>query len=101
MGQDVVQVHQAFLTGDVSQHLSISLSNVARALHRPKLRTLNCHSPLPVQKAVFGLAPGLRGTCQYLLRRSREENQDEPETRDSSMRGSGYKSFLVTLFSGL
>lgn len=71
--------------------LSISLSNVAGALHRPKLRTRNCHNPWLVQKAVFGLASGLRGTCQYLLCRSSEENQDELDTRssDSSMQGSG------------
>lgn len=34
----------------------------------------------------------LRGTCQYLLHRSNEENQEEPATksRDSSMWGSGW-----------
>ena len=72
-------------------------------MHRPKLRTRNCHNPLSVQKAVFCLASGLRGTYQYPLRRSSEENQEEPDTKssDSSILGNGYESFLVTLFSGL
>ena len=83
--------------------LSMSLSKVAGALHRPKLRTRNCHNPLSVQKAVFGLSSGLTGTCKYPLRWSSEENQEESDTKssDSSILGNGYESFLVTLFSGL
>lgn len=102
MDQDVVKVDQTFLSGNVSQH-PLSHSNVAGALHRPKQRTLNCHNTLPVQNTVFGMASGLRGTCQYLLRRFKEEYQDEPDTKskDPSMQGSGYESFLVTLCSSL
>lgn len=52
--------------------------------------------PAPFPSAVrtwLGCCTGqkLQGTCQYPLRRSNEENQDELDTksRDSSMQGNG------------
>ena len=44
---------------------SISLWNVAGALHNPKGNTLNSKSPSRVQNAVFCLSSGCISTCQY------------------------------------
>ena len=94
MGQDVIQIHQTSLTGDASQHpVHESFEGcwgVAQAeTEDPKL-------PQPV----FGLASGLRGTCQYPLHRSSEKKPDI-KISDSLILGNGYESFVVTLFSGL
>lgn len=70
---------------------SMSLSNVAGALHKPKGITVNCHKPSPVEKAVFSLASLSSSTCQYPLLRSNEENHLEPAnaSRAVSIRGNG------------
>lgn len=64
---------------------------------------MNCHKPPLVMNAVLGLASGAKGTCQYPLHRSREENQEDPTTvsKASLMHGRRYGSFLVTLLRGL
>lgn len=57
--------------------------------------TRNCHSPLLVQKPVFGLNSGDSGNCQYPLLRSIVEIQEDPATwsRLSLTLGRGYESF--------
>ena len=72
------------------------------ALQSPNGMTVNCHSPEPVVKAVLGRASGDRGTCQYPLLRSSEENQ-EPliPSRASLTQGRGYESLTVISFTGL
>ena len=77
---------------------------VAGALQRPKRTWLNSNSwPLLVRKAVFSLSRSWIGTCQYLLLRSRVENQRAPysESRRSSMRGMGCASFIAAALSCL
>ena len=43
---------------------SVNLSNVAGALHKLKGMTVNCHSPFPIENAVFSLAVSSILTCQ-------------------------------------
>lgn len=104
MDQYVIQVDQTFLSANVRQHLLHPPFKRGRGIVQAKTKDLKLPQPSAGTKSpVFGLASRLRGTCQYPLRRSSEENQDEPDTksRDSSMRGNGYESFLVTPFNGL
>ncbi|KAH9513328.1 hypothetical protein Btru_034641 [Bulinus truncatus] len=63
--------------------LRLGRSKVAGALHKPKGITVNCHRPLPVEKAVFSLSLGCNPTCQYPLFKSRVEKICEPETKES------------------
>jgi hypothetical protein len=58
--------------------VSISLSNVARALQKLKGMTVNCHNPWPVNNAVFSLLSRCTSTCQFLLFRSRVQNHLAP-----------------------
>ena len=68
---------------------SISRSKVAGPLQSPNGMTLNCHSPWPVEKAVFSLELSSSWTCQYPLLRSRVENHSTPDNASmvSSIRG--------------
>ena len=71
--------------------LSVSRSNIADALQRPKSMTLNCNSPCLMEEAVLGRASVASATCQYPLERCRELNQLEPVmcSNASSIRGIG------------
>lgn len=62
--------------------------------------TVNCHRPDQVVKDFLERASGDRGTCQYPLLRSSEENQAEPliPSRVSLAQGRGYKSLTVISF---
>ena len=72
---------------------SISRSKVAGSLQSPNGMILNCHSPWPVEKAVFSLELSSSWTCQYPLLRSRVENHSTPDNASilSSILGRGYK----------
>ena len=68
---------------------SISRSNVAGVLARPKGIFLNWYNPNWVVKAVFSASSGAIGTCQYPLARSKVENHLDPLKASivSSIRG--------------
>ena len=82
-------------------HMSSGLWNVAPVLHKPKGIVEKRKLPLRQMKAVLSASLGLTGAWWYELRRSNLLNHSDPAmaSRYMSVRGSGYASFLVTLFS--
>lgn len=75
----VIQLYHTATAGDTCHRTcSINRKKVAEALQKPNGITRNYHSPMPMVKAVLGLASGANSTCQYPLRRSRELNQLDP-----------------------
>jgi hypothetical protein len=63
---------------------------------------MNCHSPCPVENAVFSLS-GCSATYQYLLFRSSAENHfaSASVSKVSSILGSGKQSFCDVIQSSV
>lgn len=79
---------------------SMRRAKFAGGLQKPKGRTVNSYSCLPlVEKAVYDQWLGHTGTFQYPNWRSRVENHLAPRRaqRELSIRGRGVASFMVAL----
>ena len=83
MGQDVIQIHQTSLTGDASQHPVHESFEGGWGVAQAETEDPELPQPAVRTEGSLCLASGLRGTCQYPLRRSSEENKEEPDTKSS------------------
>jgi len=81
--------------------MSIAHWKVAGALNRPNGRRVHWYVPQWQVNAVLGLSSSSMGICQYPAFQSNvEKNWTSPkESRQSSVRGSGYESRTVRSFN--
>ena len=91
MYQDILQIYNTLSAGNISQHLVDQPLERGGSIAEAKWEDLKLPQTSIGDEGSFGSGSGARATCQYLLRRSSQENQEDPatESRASSMSGRG------------